>query len=189
MAAETPQVDRVEKPPWYSARHVPQMWGRLATCARPRGCPGLPPLSRANAAVGRLPIGRSLSSCPTKPLPIRVPARFFMKFRGRNAHSNRRQKSIVCPTALTRRVESREETREIACGGACRPQVFVANQLNFAGNHRHLPRCANAYLHPRTPNMRNHNFNIVADQNRLALAARHHEHSNASSGINSCWCE
>src|ERR1017187_10418677 len=65
------------------------MWGRSATCARPRGCPGLPPLSRANAAVGRLPIGRSLSSCPTKPLPIRVPARFFMGFRGPKAHSNR----------------------------------------------------------------------------------------------------
>src|ERR1035437_4339634 len=49
----------------------PSMWGRLATCA----------------AVGRLPIGRSLASCPTRShLPVGEPAPFFISFRGPKAH-------------------------------------------------------------------------------------------------------
>ena len=45
-----------------SARQLPPMWGRLATCAavdyRRR--------SVTSVAVGRLTIGRSLPSCPTR---------------------------------------------------------------------------------------------------------------------------
>jgi hypothetical protein len=46
-------------------RWVPSLWGRLATCARPQG--GTPVYRRwpaANAAVGRLTIGRNLPRCP-----------------------------------------------------------------------------------------------------------------------------
>jgi hypothetical protein len=42
---------------------------------------GLPPLSGANAAVGRLPIGRSLPSCPTRASPaLRTHALRFKPF-------------------------------------------------------------------------------------------------------------
>src|ERR1039458_9844512 len=76
-------------------RRVPSMWGRLPTCA----AVGYRRRSAAKAAVGRLTIGRSLPSCPTRfHLPVRAPAQFFMKFRGPAAHPNRPRFAMACPT-------------------------------------------------------------------------------------------
>src|ERR1035437_1184118 len=47
-------------------QRVPSMWGRLATCA----AVGYRRRSAANALVGRLTIGRSLPSCPTRFQPV-----------------------------------------------------------------------------------------------------------------------
>ena len=84
-------------------------------------------------------------------------------------------------------VEPRHQTRQIGCGGTGRRQIFLAHQFHFAGDHRHLPRRANANLHTRASDVRNHNLNIVANQYRLALASRHHEHTDASCGIKANW--
>src|ERR1039458_1039858 len=62
----------------------PSMWGRLATCA----AVGYRRRPATDAAVGRLPIVRSLASCPTRShLPVGEPAPFFISFRGPKAHS------------------------------------------------------------------------------------------------------
>src|ERR1035437_405054 len=75
-------------------RCAPSVWGRLATCA----AVGYRRRSAASAAVGRLPIGRSLPSCPTMPdLPLNVGTPFFMKFRGPKAHPNRPRGSFGRP--------------------------------------------------------------------------------------------
>src|ERR1017187_7335087 len=59
--------------PLFRPRHVPSMWGRLATCA----AVGYRRRPAANAGVrsgsGRLTTGRSLPSCPTSPLPSARP--------------------------------------------------------------------------------------------------------------------
>src|ERR1019366_10446380 len=57
------------------ARHESGMtgvkWGRLAACARPRGCPVYRRRLLQARQSGRLPIGRSLPSCPTtEPLAL-----------------------------------------------------------------------------------------------------------------------
>src|ERR1017187_2988002 len=44
-------------------------WGRLAACARPRGCPVYRRRLLQARQSGRLPIGRSLPSCPTTEPP------------------------------------------------------------------------------------------------------------------------
>ena len=46
----------------------------------------------------------------------------------------------------------------------CGSQVFLTHQFHFTRDHRQLPRRANAYLYARAPDVRNYNFNFVADQ-------------------------
>src|ERR1019366_2135652 len=108
--------DRVEKP----------MWGRLATCAavgyRRRStakAAGADCQSAAGYQPGYQPAPQNLVRQPT-------PAQFFMGFRGPKAHSNRRQKAIVCPASAALRRGGRMtprlgawEPKRLRYGGCC----------------------------------------------------------------------
>src|SRR5579883_3600732 len=67
--------------------------------------------------------------------------------------------------------------------------ILVPHQFDFPGHHRQFARRPDADLHPRTPDVRDDHFDIVADQNGLSFPPRHHEHTGASSGTRACWCE
>ena len=67
------------------------------------------------------------------------------------------------------------------------PQVLVARQLDFASDHQGLARRTDSHSYPRAPNMCNDNLNVAAYEDGFTLAARHHEHTAVSCGINSYW--
>jgi hypothetical protein len=74
----------------------------------------------------------------------------------------------------SRWAEPGDEIRQIGCGCACRPQVFVAYQLYFAGDYQRFARRADSHLHSRAPDMCDDNLNLVANEDSLTLPARHH---------------